>query len=387
MGCTQSTNIVEHNKAPTTLKHNLDEIAESDKSDTLLDEVKSTEKQNLSKSSPTLIVRTLRSFSVASNDSYRTAVYTDHYYDITSRLTNVELINTINWVEKHKPNIKEFHILKSDALTDYKERIKDQLSSYFSNINKKYEIIQNINMEINTTIPEDNFMMINTCLQVVKYNLNSSHVKEIAIVAIQLLRDDFRLLYDRLANERIEMNLLCAFVNDYHRLANLCGNLNDEIYTCESDELTEEMFGFLFNEFPHDCNRMINKLLDTIVQNILIDLNNIFFSKLFTPEWEVSEINAIVLVETIKNYFQDALIWLNKTDGKKLIGLVQTEILSRYVFGLENRRNKKFQNKIVAIEKIKKDKTLMMSYFSKINASANEFGMLDNICKLILSKK
>lgn len=406
MGCTQSVDIVENHNVPTSLpnalKQHIAEIQQQslDKSNTNEDQLQSLDKSNtndelsqsatkhsLKKSSPNLIVRAIRSFSVASNDSYRTSVYTGHYYDVTSGLTNLELINAINWVEKYKPDMKEFEVLKSDALTDYKERLKAQLSSYFLNINKKHDLIQNTNMEMNTTIPEDHFMMINTCLQVVKDNLDSSHVKEIAIVAIQLLRDDFRVLYDKLVSERIDINLLCAFVNDYHRLATLCGNLNEEIYTYESDDLTEEMFGFLFNEFPNDCNQIITKLLETIVQSILIDLNKVFFSKLFTPEWELSDIDAGILIATLKDYFRDILVWLNKEDGKKLVSLVATETLSHYIFGLENRPKKKFQNKALAIAKVGRDKTLMKAYFSKINPPANEFDMLDNISKLILLKK
>lgn len=424
MGCNQSLDVVEsHNKPtdlpivlPKQLKYHVDEIecsiiatVNSEKPKLVSErtvEVKSEpirqtsqqipqqihqqipqQTQSLKRSPPSFIARTIRSFSVASTDSYRTSVYTGHYYDVTSGLSNVELINTINWIEEYKPNIKEFKILKEDAMMEYKEKIRNQLSGYFTNINLKHDFGVAIDKTMFTSIPEDHFAMIQTCVNVVKTNLDSSHVKEIVIMAIQLLRDELRILYDRLASEQFETNILCAFVNDYLRMKILCGNLNEEIYTYESDEITNELFDMLISEIPNDYDRIVGQLLELIVKNILADLHKVFFSKLFTHEWETSPLDANVLVATLKDHFSDILVWLNSSQHNKIIEMLMNETLSQYIFGLENRSNKKFTNKVSAIAKVSRDKTLMKAYFSRLHPPANEFDILDNICKLILSKK
>jgi hypothetical protein len=384
MGCGQSLDTSEQNKPvdlPKKLKYHVTELEKST--------VENVEEQietsrSIKRSPPSFIARTIRSFSVASTDSYRTSVYTGHYYDVTSGLTNVELINTIKWIEEFKPNIKEFKTLKEDAMLEYKEKIRNQLSSYFTNINLRHDVGTNTDKTIYTTIPEDHFAMIDTCANVVKENLGSSHVKEIIVMALQLLRDELRTLYDNFSNEQLDTRILCAYVNDFIRMKTLCSDLNEDIYTYESNELTNEMFDILINQIPDDYNKIIDHTLDLIVKNILDDLHKVFFSKLFTKEWEVSDIDARVLVATLKDHFSDILIWLNSSQHNKIILTLMNETLSQYIFGLENRKNKKFINKVSAIAKVTKDKTIMKAYFCKLHSSADEFDILDNICKLLL---
>lgn len=366
MGCTQSTK--------TNLKN----------------ELKSLTNENMKEQKPVstnIVERAKRSFSVASNNSnnsYMTSTYTGHFYDVTTNLTNVELIKTINWIEKYKPNANEFKILKEDALTEYKEKIKNQLAKYFNNIHLKYDVQIHTDKTIYTTIPEDHFSVINICINTVNDNLGYLHTKEIVLISLQLLREEIRTIYDKLEIETFEISTLSAFVNDYIRMKMLCGNLNEMIFRYESDNLTNELFDMFINELPNDYERLIDKLLEEIVKKMFVDFNKIFFSKLFTKAWK--EINANIFVATLEDYLSDLLIWLNCKYHEKILLMIVSEFLVKYMFTFDNRKDKDKENVFEITEKIKNDTKIITTFFIKMNISANKFEILNNIVKILLCK-
>lgn len=111
---------------------------------------------------------------------------------------------------------------------DYKEKIKDQIMCYFANIDKTFDIYKTSIGKIHTTIPNDKFQIINSCLDVIKANLHNSYIKEFAVLLLQSFRDDMRVVYDQLNTKKID--ILCAFANDYNRTIILCMKLNDDMH-------------------------------------------------------------------------------------------------------------------------------------------------------------
>jgi hypothetical protein len=266
-----------------------------------------------------------------------TPICTDNYSDITSKCDVKELIGTINYINTTKIQLPEFIKLKEDAIIEYKLKMKSQLEEFFENINKKFEICHNTsNKTIFTTIPDDKFTIINSLIRFVNENLDTYLTKELAIVTLQLLREDLRNLYKILSNGLVENNLLCAYTNDHIKLKLLCKKFDTEVSIVESSNDIEELYKLFIQDLELQYNQAIDKILDTIGKNIVDKLSDIYFLKLFTPLWENENITDTILIHNIDIELTTILEWLNESCHEQLLLIIKKKILSFYIKQLSN---------------------------------------------------
>ena len=123
----------------------------------------------------------------------------DDLLDNIHDLKVADILDCINWIEYHSICMEEFgqgtrnsisdlKATKHDLLTEYKDRIKTQVESWFENIKKiPSEIVRASDGTLITSNPEDMFNIIHVQLQVAREKLPSEYSKEVAIACLQVL--------------------------------------------------------------------------------------------------------------------------------------------------------------------------------------------------------
>jgi len=166
-------------------------------------------------------------------------------------------------------------------------------------------------------------------------------------------------------------------------MKSLCKIFCNKIEIYEGDENCNNIFNMLITELQNDYDKIIDDILKYMLKIVMTELKNEFFSKLFKKNCDIDTNKLIVL---LNNKIPDICVWLNKKYCDEIIFMLLTQILSQYIFELEERRNKKIENTMILSTKIKNDKQIIKSYFSKLGIETTEFNILDNISKLIVEK-
>lgn len=328
--------------------------------------------------------RNLRSGSNSSDNSDKPNIK-PNILNLTAALNNTELFDSINWIEKNKSSIKEFESLKNDLTMEYKERVKTQLQTYFSNINVPIETAKDETLF--TTKPENTFYILNIFVNVVKTKLSKEHAKEIMVIGLQLLRDTQRLTYDYLERNwaTIQEDALCALMNDNARIKQLCDQVNLAYTHILSDEITNIIFDAVISELLHEYDLIILKITDCLINKILNDFEIDYFSKLFCTEWENSDNLTLMFVNTLKRCFDAILKWMCESNANVFINNIFKQVLLKYISSLKNKKNKSVVNLTNVINQINADKQLFKIFFSSY-CDSSDFDFLDTICKMMLSR-
>jgi hypothetical protein len=98
---------------------------------------------------------------------------------------------------------------------------------------------------------------------------------------------------------------------------------------------------------------------------ILEDLDEQYFSRLFSPEWEAGEPLSGILVATLKDYFMDLSIWLGEYYFSKLVYQALNTVVVTYIMMIRRRANgvSGFASENVAATRITNDETAIESFF------------------------
>ncbi len=397
---THIENVVRHNSI-TDLNENLTQ--NSIQTNQLPNEINSelnSEKPNFLKGFVrTVSSRSFRARSSSSSDSHKAITYKGNFYDIASELKNTEIFDSINWIDKYKPSIKEFEYLKNDLNQEYKERVKYQMHTYFSNI--QITIEKSTDGTLFSHKPESIFYVINSFIDIVKIKLSNKYAKEIMTIGLQLLRDIQRDTYDYIKKDSLNEEDYCVIINDSARLKKICQISNDLYSLYESDEITNMIFDAIITELLIEYDSIITTTIGYLIKKILKDLESDYFSKLFTPEWETSDNLIKIFMATIKECFDVVLPWIDNEYSNIFVCEIMKQILYKYISGLKNKKNKSFINELLSTNKILRDKQTFKDFFQKycekkapvINNnleklldSIENFNILDALCKLMMSR-
>lgn len=155
-----------------------------------------------------------------------------------------EILDFINWIEYHKACMEEFQYLDRDCIptlanisnelmTEYKTKIKAQVSLWFENIkNRPLEITKGTDDTLITSHPEDMFNIIHAQVEVAREKLPLMYTKEVAIACLQVLQAHQRTSYDDLSNlwRSMDPEAMCATINDNQRMQEKCEEFGEYLF-------------------------------------------------------------------------------------------------------------------------------------------------------------
>lgn len=408
MGCNGSKNIQVNEKYKTNIPNIPNEkFHEKNKSPEIINIVDNTNTSNNSNQENINIEKSHIFREIINSRNFRSNSISINYienekdndkknkiFKIISKSNNDQLFDSINWVEKYKPSIKEYELLKNEITMEYKERIKSQLQTYFINLDNP----ENIKVEtsgdgtVYTHTPQTIFFLVENFIKAIKEKLSEKYVKEMIIIILQLLRDRQRQTYDNLENNwmKTEEDVFCAMVNDRIKIVENLKKLIEEYKNKNTDEMTTIIYDCLSDELYSEYDKMELKIIDTLIKKILTNFNKDYFFKLFTDEWEKNEENLTeIYIETLKDYFyvihpmivsENHINYFNENICKETIHF--------YIRSLKNKKNKSFSDILTIINKIGKDKEIMKKFFEKYcnKKIIEDIDIIDTICKIMLSR-
>lgn len=155
-----------------------------------------------------------------------------------------EILDFINWIEYHKACMEEFQYLdrecigtlaniSGELMTEYKTKIKAQVSNWFDNIkNRPLEISKNTDDTLITSHPEDMFNIIHAQVEVAREKLPLVYTKEVSIACMQVLQAHQRTSYDDLSNlwRSMDPETMCATINDNQRMQEKCEEFGEYLF-------------------------------------------------------------------------------------------------------------------------------------------------------------
>jgi len=109
-----------------------------------------------------------------------------------------ELLDFINWIEYHndcitrlgfgnRDTLSKLLLTKHELMLEYKDRIKNQVVTWFDNIKKQsLEISKAQDGSLVTSNPEDMFNILHAQLEVAKDKLPLEYTKEVAVACLQV---------------------------------------------------------------------------------------------------------------------------------------------------------------------------------------------------------
>jgi hypothetical protein len=337
------------------------------------------------------------------NVGYNILKIESDYSNITSTLNNIEILESINWIEHYKPCMKEFDFLKDDLIIEYKERIREHMLSYFDKIkgrsnsihmNDRKNSIDLTNNNLYTFYPSDIFTVIYACVKIAEERLPKKYCKEIAIVGLQLLQNNQRQSYDDLFNDWkiIEIERLCTSINDFNKMQELCCEFEEYLTKFDNSPENNMVLKIIIEELSNEYISLSMKIIYYLTIKVLDDLNIHYFDKLFFDEWFTNDGLNKILSLTLKDYFLDIMKWLPEYYFIKFIKSILKELIRKYILCIKNRTNiGPFNSEISAVAKILNDKKSIENIFIKYESFLketliNELNMLDSLSKIILSR-
>jgi hypothetical protein len=294
------------------------------------------------------------------------------------------IMEIIDWVEYYIAqmeayeygDIKSVKILKKisdDLLNEYLYRIKAQVMGWFDNIkNFPVEITKTPDDNLTTSRPEDMFNVIHMQISVATEKLPREHLKDVINACLQVLREVQRQSYDDLSEnwKSYDVELLCAFVNDYQRLQEKCDEFSDQVISLVVQNDHRDMLGSMLEEVAREYVVLAVTTLNFLARQTLADLEEPVFYKLFTAEWEAGEQLVSILVATIEDYFRDISNWLPQYFYSKFIHEVFIITVGSYLMSLRRHANGAFHfmSEMVAAARVLKDKEILQEFFERHDA-------------------
>lgn len=306
-------------------------------------------------------------------------------------MTNDEIFDMINWIDKYKPTEMSYQLIKNNLILEYKERIKSQINNYFLNIDKT--IYKDLDGSIHTDKSKNIFFVIKTISNVIKDKLSLEYAKDICLTIMQLLRDDQRSIYNDIENNKLFNENLISIVNDCFLLENTAHNISHSYSGISINNLIDELFDEILKELHNEYENIILKCVDYVSINLIQELEFVYFSKIFTKSWETDLHEALTksFIVMLKFYLSETLE-LIKNDLHKSYFLekISTHLIYTYISCL-NKKTKPFKNSSV-VDKMKYDKDnfrlVFLEYFNNYkNFDIDKFDAIDKIIKIFSSKK
>jgi hypothetical protein len=124
------------------------------------------------------------------------------------------------------------------------------------------------------------------------------------------------------------------------------------------------------------CSRVIS-LFVSFIRCILEDLDEAFFSRLFTSEWESGQNLSSTLIATLGDYFKDLSTWLSEYFYSKFVKETLVALINNYVMALRRRTNGvfTFSSEILAANRIINDKTTIEGFFELYSDTLRKGGL------------
>jgi len=172
--------------------------------------------------------------------------------------------------------------------------------------------------------------------------------------------------------QQLEMEQLCAYVNDNDRLQELSSALVDSISDILENEEEEESAAVLVEELTDRMDTITSGFVSAamlsmkcVAFKIFADLEQEVFSKVFTPTWERRGNNFIATaVATFQDYFGDLQVWIaSEFFFAKLLRECLERLVQRYVEGLCAHKQP-FHDSTQAYSRILEDETTIVQFFS-----------------------
>eukprot|EP01036_Dinobryon_divergens_P025258 gene25258-33786_t len=177
------------------------------------------------------------------------------------------------------------------------------------------------------------FNIIHAQLNVAREKLPPDHIKEVAFAMLQVLQEVQRQSYDSLSEKWREMDpeAMCATINDNERMQEKCDEFGEYLLKFLANEQEKELFREVLGEVSNEYVQIAVKAGAFLARCILEDLDEPFFSKLFSPEWEAGEELGNILVVTLKDYFSDLSAWLGEYYFSKFVYQTLNTIIATYI--------------------------------------------------------
>ena len=301
-----------------------------------------------------------------------------------SSLKVSEILDLISWFEflqssivdfgfANRDSLQEYNNMKTELSIEYKERIKNQVHSWFKNIkNQELEITKSTDNTLISSNPEDMFNIIHAQLNVAKEKLPPEYIKEVAIACLQVLQDVQRQSYDSLLHnyQSMEAEVLCAIINDNQRMEEKCREFSEEVMRFMYEDQDREVLEAITTEVATEYLLIANQGCLSLARCILEVMEEPIFSKLFSSDWEqTSNQDSLMatLVITIQDYLDDLSEWLTYYHYTKLVKELLQLIVGHYLMSLRRKANGMFTftNELVVANKIINDRTILFDYFAK----------------------
>eukprot|EP01034_Spumella_vulgaris_P029420 gene29420-36474_t len=302
-----------------------------------------------------------------------------------------ELLDLVNWIEYHKACMEEFEFAdrdcietfantKTELMIEYKSKIKEQVSQWFANIqNQPLEIKESSDHTLITSHPEDMFNIIHAQVEVAREKLPLEYTKEVAIACLQVLQSVQRQSYDSLSTQwrKMDPEAMCATINDNQRMQEKCDEFGEYLFRLVEEGPEKEILSAILEEVSNEYIALAVKAVSFLAKCILEDLDEEFFSRLYTPDWEAGKDLSSTLTATLDDYFKEFSTWLSDYFYSKFVKETLVTIINNYIMALRRRINGSFtfSSEILAANRIINDKTTIEAFFELYSDTLRKGGL------------
>jgi hypothetical protein len=133
----------------------------------------------------------------------------------------------------------------------------------------------------------------------------------------------------------MDIERMCTFINDSTRLSEEIGTLLDSVSMVDESECELKM---VLLEASDNLEGLFVQLANFtsayLAKSINEDVQSVVFDHIFTPEWENNEEDHIgILVKTLRQYFEDLIMWLPEYSFSKVVSECFEISLKNYMVG------------------------------------------------------
>ena len=203
---------------------------------------------------------------------------------------------------------------------------------------------------------------------------------------MQVLQSLQRQQHDTLAEQwrTMDPEAMCATINDNQRMQEKCDEYGEKLVGFYSlDKVTGDKYGDECEDVEGDCDLLIAiieevsseyialavKAVSFLARCVLEDLDEPFFSKLFSPAWESETTDNMVnvMVATLSDYFKDLKDWLSDYFFCKFVKEALDIAVRHYVMAVRRKANNTFVfvSPAKAAQRVRAEKLVIHEFFSE----------------------
>ena len=311
-----------------------------------------------------------------------------------SELSVGDIMQIIDWSEFYVQQLGSFDgedsrqfcfklsQIAEDLLHEYLQRIKNQVMSWFQNIQGlKIEIKEYDDKTLITSSPEDMFNVLHQQFSVAKEKLPKEFFKDVVNACLQTLREVQRQSYDRLSStwHDLEPQVLCSIINDTQRMQDKADELSQTTVQDVLQADHRDMLQSMVEEVSSEYISIAINGVSFLARRVLEDFGDEVFSKLFIVDWESAEPLSLIIVATLEDFFSDIKVWLSEYFYCKFVREVLVRLVGFYIMTLRrhNPGSFKFRSELRAANKIIIDREYFLEFFSKYADVLRLGGMQD----------